>query len=81
MRSFIFFQDHCSSPEKNGLWREGQEQNQGDVRRMLQQPRWLGPGQVVTSKGERSKMPTNTENHQDLLAVVNQEKGGEEKKT
>lgn len=33
------------------------------------------------SKGERSKMPTDTKNLQDLLAIVNQEEGGEEKKT
>lgn len=38
-------------------------------------------GGVVISKSERSKMPTNTKNLQDLLAIVNQEESGEEKKT
>ena len=38
-------------------------------------------GGVVISKSERSKMPTNTKNLQDLLATVNQEERGEEKKT
>lgn len=38
-------------------------------------------GGVVISKSERSKMPTNTKNLQDLLAIVNQEERGEEKKT
>lgn len=31
-------------------------------------------GGVVISKSERSKMPTNTKNLQDLLAIVNQER-------
>ena len=38
-------------------------------------------GGVVISKSERSKMPTNTKNLQDLLAIVNQEERGDEKKT
>ena len=38
-------------------------------------------GGVVISKSERSKIPTNTKNLQDLLAIVNQEERGEEKKT
>ena len=37
-------------------------------------------GGVVTSKSERSKLPTNTKNLQDLLAIVNQEEGREEEK-
>lgn len=30
MMSFIFLKDHCGSPEKNGLWREGHEQKLED---------------------------------------------------
>lgn len=30
MMSFIFLKDHCGSPEKNGLWRQGQEQKLED---------------------------------------------------